>query len=188
MGQKKGIQMGIEFVIVIVLAVLILTLGTGFIRNLFKNINTIGGQVTEQAIKDLSDELKKDPNKKCVLTTGDEASAKRDAENQFKILVNNKGPGDACYKISFRATGTRPLTEAVTWIDTVQTTWIKGSEVKDIPVLMRVPPDAPTGKYLFEFKTAKATLIQDSNTCDRVNATATSFPEDCSKIFALNIE
>lgn len=188
MRNKKGINIGIEFVIVIVIAVLILTLGTGFIRNLFKNINTIGIQVTEQAIKDLSDELKKDPNKKCVLTTGDEASAKRDQDNQFKILINNKGPGDACYKVSFRAAGTRPLTEALSWIDTVQTTWIRGGEVKDILVLMRVPPDAPTGKYLFEFKTGKSNLIQDSNTCDRVNATATSFPEDCSKIFALNIE
>ncbi len=188
MAQKKGINIGIEFVIIIVIAVLILTLGTGFIRNLFKNINTIGIQVTEQAIQDLSDTLKKDPTKSCVLTTGDEASAKRDAENQFKILINNKGPGDACYKLSFRAVGQRPLTQAIAWFDYVQTIWIRAGDIRDIPIVMKVPPDTDIGKFQFEFKSGKSSLVKDSATCERVNATATSFPEDCSKIFVLNIE
>ncbi|HLD41747.1 MAG TPA: hypothetical protein VJB06_01825 [archaeon] len=188
MSNKKGIAVGIEFVIIIVISVLILTLGTGFIRNLFKNINTIGIQVTEQAIQDLSEELKKDPNKKCVLTIGAEATAKRDVENTFKILLNNKGPGDACYKIGFRASGTRPLNEAVGWIDTVQTAWIKGGEIADLPVIMKIPPDADTGKFLFELKTGKNSLIQDSSTCERVNSTATTFPDDCRQTFVLNIE
>ncbi len=188
MREKKGIAIGIEFVIVIVIAVLILTLGTGFIRNLFKNINTIGIQVTEQAIKDLSEELKKDPNKKCVLTTGAEAVAKRDVENTFKILINNKGPGDACYKIGFRATGNKPLNQAIGWIDTVQTVWIKGGEIADLPVIMKIPPDADTGNFLFELKTGKNNLIQDSSTCERVNSTATTFPDDCRQTFVLKIE
>ena len=189
MGKKKGINIGIEFVIVIVIAVLILTLGTGFIRNLFKNINTIGIQVTEQAIKDLSEDLKKDPNKKCVLTTGDEATGKRDVENTFKVLINNKDPSDGCYRLAFSAHGTRPLTEAIGWIDTFQTVWIKGGEVADVPVLMRIPAEASTGKFLFQLDSWKLP-IQDSSTCSRVNVTATATPTStyCAQRFFLNIE
>ena len=188
MGKKKGIQMGIEFVIVIVIAVLILTLGTGFIRNLFKNINTIGITVTEQAIKDLSEDLKKDPNKKCILTTGDEATGKRDVENTFKVLVNNKDPQAGCYKLTFSASGTRPLTEALGWIDTFQTVWIGGGEVTDIPVLMRIPADSPTGKFLFQFETGKLPVL-DSTSCSRINGTAVTAPSAyCVQRFFLNIE
>ena len=183
--------MGIEFVIVIVMAVLILTLGTGFIRNLFQNINTIGGAITEDAIKQLSEQLKKDPNKECALTTGDEATAKRDAQNQFKILINNKGPGDYCYSLSFVPSGTNKIPSNSYAIDTVSTAWISSEEVRDIPILMKLDPDVQTGKYIFNFKLGKYSQqqVQNGNTCDKVDVSKSipaSFP--CTKTFVLNVE
>ncbi len=157
MRSFKGLQ-AMEFVVVIVIAVLVLTLGTGFVQNLFAGISGIGEQVIGKSIEDLKITLQRSGDKLGVTIT-DVDVAKVGLKNKFTAMINNVETGDACFKLEIRSTvGENPQDGAQSWFDYGSYDWIGASEVGATPIAFTVPTGTTPGAYKFTIVAKKSVV------------------------------
>lgn len=167
LNKKASLEISIQAIIIIVLAMTLLGLGLGFIRGMFKNIGSTTEDVTEQVRQKILDDLitgdKKvtfpktdiviDKGGSQVLTVG--IRNKKDSPLHYKMKFNPvSGPTGAAFSISnpswfqFSSTQTYILSAA-------------DSELRNIK--LNIPTAVPSGSYFLTFDVTDDDLPPPNN-------------------------
>ena len=198
----KG-DVGIEFIIVIILAVLVLTLGTGFLQNIFKQVDVIGTQVTDKAINELINQLS-NTKKEVGTTIGARKVIDRNQPAEFAVVINNGIQGsakDSCFKVFLTiedadrgiinrlgcadfSTCTK-LKETEQWFSFAPTKWLSSGKAEPSKVSVNIPAEADSGDYIFRAAVGINSKLTDFSQC---NAQTQGFTQYGSEDFILQVK
>lgn len=98
-NKKASLEISIQAIVIIVLAMTLLGLGLGFIRGLFKNIGSTTQDVTEQVKQRILDDLITGDRKVSFPKT--EISVDKGGSEVLSIGIRNKGDSTLKYKMDF---------------------------------------------------------------------------------------
>ena len=100
-NKRASLEISIQAIVIVVLAMTILGLGLGFVRGLFKNISSTTEDVTEQVRQKILDDLITGDKKISFPKT--EVSVGRGESTILSIGVRNKNNVELRYKLRFNA-------------------------------------------------------------------------------------
>ena len=161
-NRKASLEISIQAIVIIVLAMTLLGLGLGFIRGLFKNISSTTEDVTEQVRQRVLDDLITGDKKISFPKT--EVTVNRGDSTLLTVGVRNKESRDLFYKINFCAVSGPDSTGAIGSFGTCDALqdWFQfdsGKEYKLTPsdssirnIRISPPPGVATGSYFFTFE------------------------------------
>lgn len=207
MRRRRGaIQISIGFVVIIVLAVLILTLGIGWVRSLFTTITEITTQVTDIAKQNLIQNLRKGDDK-VMLTIPDKIRQRRGVAGQFGVGIKNVDNEGHCFYIdvSLGSVGKEVLSTAGCadllscpqltsdvrgWIAYIPVQWVGRQDV-GTPIIVDVQPgtDSVVGRYIFEVRLFYS-AVTPAATCSAGTMSVSDFTQfyPYSKQFEIEVE
>ena len=181
-NKKASLEISIQAIVIIVLAMTILGLGLGFVKNLFAGIGKTTEQVSEQVRQQLTDQLISGDRKVAFPTT--EVTIQKGGSEIFPIGIRNKKPGTLDYNINFIAkSGPTPGSggaQIEEFTDpTILDSWFQyskqssyslaASETRIFIVKINVPTsvgagDDPSGSYLITFRiTSNSEVYEDKD-------------------------
>ena len=151
--KRASLEISIQAIVIVVLAMTLLGLGLGFVKGMFKNIigiqESVSDQVKEQILEDLRtgdkkisfprSEVKIGKGEAIVLGVG--VKNKNDAQLPHTIMFDSiSGPDGSTVDVDkwFQYSSSESTLEP--------------SEAVVKNIRLSVPPDAPSGSYLFSFK------------------------------------
>ena len=168
-NKKASLEISIQAIVIIVLAMTILGLGLGFVKNLFAGIGKTTEQVSEQVRQQLTDQLISGDRKIAFPTT--EVAIQKGSSEIFPIGIRNKKPGLLQYTIQFIAksgpvAGSGGAQIAEFGDPNILNEWFQyskqdsydlaASETRILTVKINVPTtfggEDPTGSYLVTFR------------------------------------
>ena len=166
-NKKSSLEISIQAIVIVVLAMTLLGLGLGFVRGMFKNISGTTNDVTDQVRQKISDDLITSDKKTSFPKT--EIEINKGDSTVLSIGIRNKENDILTYDIDFKAisgptlTGlSTPLTETAldSWfliarpkLRSGQSGWeLKQSEVDIRNVKIVVPKGAISGTYVLTFE------------------------------------
>lgn len=162
---KKGLEIGINFIIVVVLAVLILTLGTGFIQRLFAGVERIGTEVLDKAISDLKNNLAR-TDQKLGTTIGDKKLLSCGDPAEFAIVINNIEKNKACFSLDFLVAGDDQ--SPLGWIQSyIKARVIAPNSAKEFKIPIQAPINCARGDYVFLVDVGINKLVTDNEGCTK---------------------
>ena len=148
-GKKSSLELSIRAIVIVVLAMTLLGLGLGFVRNMFSQVGGIAGDVTEQVKQQILDDLITGDKKLAFPKT--EIMIDRGGSEVLTLGVRNKGNEVLNYRLMFNKedgpSGTEDL-DINKWFqykDTEYTLSLANSDVRNIR--LSVPSSAPSGSY-----------------------------------------
>mgnify|MGYP001617686098 CR=1 FL=1 len=100
-NKRASLEISIQAIVIVVLAMTILGLGLGFVRGLFKNITSTTEDVTEQVRQKILDDLI--TGDKRISFPKTEVSIERGGSTILSIGVRNKNNQELKYKLKFCA-------------------------------------------------------------------------------------
>lgn len=182
MATLKGFEIGINFIVIIVVAVLILTLGITWIQGVFKSVGSMTDQITAKAHENLMNDLQSG-NAKMGFTVPNSVVMKKEESGKFEVGVKNEMYEGKCFSVyavlatvdqavlskygctSFSScTGLRA--EVMRWFATQGTIWVNGQEVGNVIVDVKPPRNAPSGRFIFKINADYAPLVNGAKACD----------------------
>lgn len=99
--KRASLEISIQAIVIIVLAMTLLGLGLGFIRNMFEGISKTTNTVTEQVAQNLRDQLLNGDRKLAFTTT--EIATDVGGSEKIYIGIRNKNPDTLRYRVDFIA-------------------------------------------------------------------------------------
>ena len=161
-NKRASLEISIQAIVIVVLAMTILGLGLGFVRGLFKDIGGTTTQVTEQVKQKILDDLITGDKKVSFPST--EITLDKGGSTVLTIGVRNKGDQPLNYRVQFTpisgpdgAGGTTPITDPTEiegWFQyssgSVYKLTAAESDVRNIRI--SIPNSAFAGSYFFTFE------------------------------------
>jgi len=160
-NKRASLEISIQAIVIVVLAMTILGLGLGFVRGLFKNISGTTDQVTEQVKQKILDDLVTGDKKVSFPTT--EITLDKGSSTVLTVGVRNKGDASLTYSMDFNPVSgpdgsgnTAPIANPdpiKKWFQFGSTTSTLAAAESDVRnVRISVPTSAYAGSYFFTFK------------------------------------
>ncbi len=164
-NKRASLEISIQAIVIVVLAMTLLGLGLGFIRGMFKNIGGVTEEVTAQVKQRIIDELLTTENRLALSTT--EIELEKGNSRTIAVGVKNKKEGDLEYRLRFDSISRAPPNqEPISLADDAYRSWFQYSQSsKALPiseidvrsVKINVASNAPVGSYLFSL------VVEDTN-------------------------
>lgn len=182
MASMKGFEIGINFIVIIVVAVLILTLGITWIQGVFTSVSDMTTQITARAHENLMEDLRSG-DAKMGYTVPNKVKMKRDVSGKFEVGLKNDGQEGRCYSVypvlvqvdnevlarygcSSMQSCTGIRADIMKWFVYYNIIWINGQDVGYTLVDVKPPKNAPVGRYLFQFSADTAPVVTSARACD----------------------
>jgi len=154
-NKKASLEISIQAIVIVVLAMTILGLGLGFVRNMFKNIGSTTEDVTEQVRQRVLDDLISGDKKVSFPKT--EVVVDKGGSTTISVGIRNKKDQALHYKLQFTPIkdpeGNNFDIETKSWFqyakDTTYTLSPADSEVRN--VRLTIPSDVKSGSYFLTF-------------------------------------
>ena len=153
-NKKASLEISIQAIVIVVLAMTLLGLGLGFIRGMFKNVGGLTEQVTEDVRNKIGRQLIESDEK--VAFPRSQVTIRRGEAVILDVGIRNKGNADIDYKMEVKGVD-GPA--GVSLPDTVKN-WFQYSTVPhtlsaadfDVrQIKITVPADATQGSYFYTF-------------------------------------
>jgi len=160
-SKKASLDMSISTIVVVILAMTLLGLGLGFIRNMFSNITDTTEQVNEDTKQKITDDMATSdkkvsfPRTDIVINKGDDLT--------LTVGIRNKRDSPLCYRIIFEGVedNTGDVFDAQEWFKykpgpehDCEVITPAESVVKSVK--LQVPKGTAGGVYLLQFKVIDA--------------------------------
>ena len=143
-SKKKGsLNLSINAIVVLILAITMLGLGLGFMRNMFGGASKQFSQVTDEIQRDMVDRLK-DSGKKIVLNTY-EVKMKQSSKETIYLAISNQidAPGEnSIFSIDINNGNTIGDARCVGKIDTLENPTVSGGDAKVAPIIIQTDAKA----------------------------------------------
>ncbi|MBS3100897.1 hypothetical protein J4204_02085 [Candidatus Woesearchaeota archaeon] len=161
-NKRASLEISIQAIVIIVLAMTLLGLGLGFIRGLFGKVGEIGGDVTDQVKNKVLEDLISGDKKVAFPKTQIELG--KGESTILTVGVRNKKDSTLSYKLRFTpvsfipASGTQGGTfqiENPQWFQTAQPPngYKLASAEADVKNLrLKIPTATPAGSYVLNFE------------------------------------
>ncbi len=155
-NKRASLEISIQAIVIVVLAMTLLGLGLGFIRSMFKGISGVQEQVTEDVRAKIGRQLIETDEK--LAFPRSEISIKRGDSAIIEVGINNKGNSPLDYKMFFEVISSSPpnlprLSDSINWLqysaDKTYTLPAADFDVRQIRI--SVPKNADQGSYFFNF-------------------------------------
>jgi len=163
--KKASLELSIRTIVVIILAMTLLGLGLGFIRNTFTDIGGLSGDVSEQIRQQIQDDLITNDKKLSFPKT--EVKIDKGKSEILTVGIRNKEDDILTYNIQFTSHSVPDsvdLDEPLSWFQFREDTQQLSSSESDISkIRLNVPKNAKTGSYLLSFDVIK---INDDNSTE----------------------
>ena len=163
-NKRASLEISIQAIVIVVLAMTILGLGLGFVRGFFKNISSTTEDVTEQVRQKILDDLITGDKKISFPKT--EVSIDKGGSTVLSIGVRNKENQPLNYKLKFCAVSapdaagniapTNDCSRFASWFQydstKVYTLTPADSTIRNIKVIVPSGAASNTGSYFFTFE------------------------------------
>ena len=157
LNKKASLELSIRTIVVIILAMTLLGLGLGFIRNTFSDIGGLSGDVSEQIRQQIQDDLITNDKKLSFPKT--EVKIDKGDSEILTVGIRNKEDDILTYKLQFTSHSVPDgvdLNEPITWFHFREDMQELSSSESDISkIRLNVPKNAKTGSYLLSFDVIK---------------------------------
>ncbi len=166
-NKKADLEMSIKTIVVVILAMTLLGLGLGFVRNMFGNISSIQEDVTEQTRQKILDDLITGDKK--VSFPKSEITLDKGTAEILTIGVRNKGDSTLHYKLLFNPIqgpdGAAFDIDDPSWFQYAQSqTYELGSADSDVRnIRLSVPRGVAAGSYFLTFDILNDDLAPPEN-------------------------
>ena len=165
LNKKASLELSIRTIVIIILAMTLLGLGLGFIRNTFSDISGLSGDVSEQIRQQIQDDLITNDKKLSFPKT--EVKIDKGKSEILTVGIRNKQDEILSYKMKFTPHSVPDgvdLNEPITWFQYREDMQELSSSESDISkIRLNVPKNAKTGSYLLSFDVVK---INDDETTE----------------------
>ena len=154
-NKRASLEISIQAIVIVVLAMTLLGLGLGFIRNMFKGISGVQEQVTEDVRAKIGRQLIETDEK--VAFPRSEINIKRGDSAIIEVGIKNKGNFDLLYKMTFKAISSSPdvgskLADTEKWFQySIDEHTLPASDFDVRQVRISVPKEATSGSYFYNF-------------------------------------
>lgn len=148
-NKKGSLEISIQAIVIVVLAMTLLGLGLGFIKGMFKNITSTTEDVSEQVRQRVLDDLIQTDKKISFPKT--EVVVDKGGSTVLTVGIRNKGDANLLYKIGFTPVGTFSITSP-NWFqydDSEYTLKPADSEIRNIR--LTIPSGVAAGSYFLTF-------------------------------------
>ena len=155
-NKRASLEISIQAIVIVVLAMTLLGLGLGFIRGMFKNVGGLTEQVTEDVRNKIGKQLIESDEK--VAFPRSQVSIKRGEAVILDVGIRNKGNDNINYRMQIHevtgpagVTGSA-LSDTLHWFQysTVQHT-LSAADFDIRQIKITVPQEAIQGSYFFTF-------------------------------------
>jgi len=163
--KKASLELSIRTIVIVILAMTLLGLGLGFIRNMFEDIEGISGDATEQIRQQIKDDLITNDRKLSFPKT--EVKIDKGKSEILTVGIRNKQDETLSYRIKFTPHSVPDdanLNDPINWFQYRKDMQKLSSSESDITnIRLSVPKNAKTGSYLLSFDVIK---INDDETTE----------------------
>ena len=163
-NKRASLEISIQAIVIVVLAMTILGLGLGFVRGLFKNITGTTEDVTEQVRQKILDDLITGDKKISFPKT--EVSIDKGGSTVLSVGVRNKENSPLNYKLKFCAVSAPDASGVITPTNNCDkfSTWFQydaskvytlspaDSTIRNVKVIVPSGGASFTGSYFFTFE------------------------------------
>ena len=158
-NKKASLEISIQAIVIVVLAMTLLGLGLGFIRGMFKGITGVQEQITEDVRAKIGRQLIESEEK--VAFPRSEITIKRGDSIVFDVGIRNKENAELKYKMKFNAVSVAPANLILdTALEETENEWFQYSKSEYVlppaefdvrQIRMNIPTTAKAGSYFFTF-------------------------------------
>ena len=168
-NKRASLEISIQAIVIVVLAMTLLGLGLGFIRGMFKNIGGLSEQVTEDVRNKIGRQLIESDEK--VAFPRSQVSIKRGEAVILDVGIRNKGNADIEYKMHISKSIGPPGVDDAVLTETL-TKWFQYDKLQrklnaadfDVrQIKITIPTDATQGSYFYIFDVNVATAAGDQS-------------------------
>jgi|ETN02SMinimDraft_4_1059925.scaffolds.fasta_scaffold92952_2 hypothetical protein len=157
LNKKASLELSIRTIVIVILAMTLLGLGLGFIRNMFSDIGGLSEDVTEQIRQQVLNDLITN-DKKVSFPKTEIKIGKGDAEI-LVVGIRNKEDEILSYKMSFTSQSAPEGAEVnapLSWLQYNQNVHQLSSSDSDVRnIRLNIPRDAKAGSYFLTFDVKK---------------------------------
>jgi len=151
--KKASLELSIRTIVIVILAMTLLGLGLGFIRNMFSDIGGISGDVSEQIRQQIQDDLITNDKKLSFPKT--EVKIDKGDSEILTVGIRNKEDEILSYKIKFTPHSVPDdvnLNDPMDWFQYRKDMQELSPSESDIrKIRLSVPKNTKTGSYLLTF-------------------------------------
>ena len=154
-NKKASLEMSIQAIVIVVLAMTLLGLGLGFIKGMFRNITSTTEDVSEQVRQKVLDDLIQGDKK--ISFPKSEIIVNKGESTVLTVGIRNKNNDDLKYKIRFAPisgpAGALDATGAGTrWFQYDESQYtLKSAESEVRNIRIDIPTTVTSGSYFFSF-------------------------------------
>ena len=158
-NKRASLEISIQAIVIVVLAMTLLGLGLGFIRGMFKNIGSTTEDVTEQVRQKILDDLISGDKKISFPKT--DITIDKGSSTVLSVGIKNKNNAPLYYKMQFNpisytsADGTQVgqfNIETPRWFQLSENTFKLDPAESDVRnVRLNIPRTVPSGSYFLTF-------------------------------------
>ena len=158
-NKRASLEISIQAIVIVVLAMTLLGLGLTFIRKQFGGLGSIQEEISEQVKQKVLDDLIENDKKLSFSRT--ELELSKGKSEILTIGIRNKGDNELRYKVAFEGVSGPDQTlatanRALDWFQYARTTEYKlppaDSHIRNIRLSVPSTSDVQSGSYFLTFK------------------------------------
>jgi len=176
-SKRASLELSIRMIVIVILAMTLLGLGLGFIRNTFGDIRELSGDVTEQIKQQIMDDLI--TNDKKISFTKTEVNINKGGSEILTVGIRNKEDETLNFKMILTAQSgpdDANLNDIENWFQYRKDMQKLSSSEADVRSMrISVPKDAKTGSYFLTFDIVDVKDTPNNDNDDEVYATKDLF-------------
>ena len=159
-NKKASLELSIRTIVIVILAMTLLGLGLGFIRNMFTDIGGIREDITEQVRQNIIADLRN--NDKKISFPKTEVEIDKGSSEILTVGIRNKEDDTFMYKMGFTPiSGPDDLSLINNWFQFGEDKYELSASESDIRnVRLSIPRTAKTGSYFLTFDVNKFLGVQ----------------------------
>ena len=154
MRSKRGIELSMNFIVVLIISIVLFAFGIRFIYKLVSDTQDFAGMTFDQLDSAISDLICESSDRVCI--TGDQKEVRRDQITVFGIKINNVLDSQ-----NFDITVTRPspggytktnkeiFGDKIDWKPKTRSVYIASNEEMKVGIGIYVPKTSVSGTYIF---------------------------------------
>ena len=159
-NKKASLEISIQAIVIVVLAMTILGLGLGFVRNMFKNISSTTEDVTEQVRQKILDDLITGDKK--ISFPKSEVIIDKGGSTILSVGIRNKNNGPLHYTMKFtpisytsadgtQTSGIFPIDSPLWFQFAVDTFTLTQADSEVRNIRLNIPRSVSSGSYFLTF-------------------------------------